>query len=746
MSDLPTDDELRELLAGRVHREREAEISALLAESAELRRRLEQLSGAEDFSEEFQTHSGEHNPPETAPTEPFQSALLVPSDRDDSLGRIGKFEILDIAGSGGMGTVLRAQDPDLDRTVALKVLSQSLSEDEKAVGHFRREATSIAAIEHENVLPIYDISEAGDSPFIVMRYIDGESLEDLLKRHSDGLPVRKVTRIALAVARALEAAHAGGIVHRDLKPSNILIEEDGGVWLMDFGLARPLDPDSEEGAKNRIVGTPHFMAPEQIGGGTIDARSDLFSLGSVIFFMLTGRPPFDSDDLQGVLWQVSNSEIKKVDCPSKVIPDWLKKLTLDLLHKDPDKRPADADTVVRVLRRSPLRHALRSPAFSAAALITTIVTAVVLAVLGTLQWQSHYREKYPFVTGDGERFESLNEAIDHRTGGHDVIEIHCSGFVPAKAAHWPGDLTIRSVGGHKVMLDARAGPKPFWTCDGNVVLEGISIRYQISKSTPPPFFVGDGPSLKLHHCRLAMPQVQEEVVNGMPIRTMFDISSISDVSVERCAMIGSEMSFLLVRSGEEDIHQKIVLRENMAYCRSLIHFEIPGTEESRIEAVVEDNISRCTNNFVVGGKTSTASGPLIPLHITAQRNSFEARFGLFFTSAGVLKEFSDYVHWHGSQNFYRNERFISSFRGPGRNSLPDTLSDWRNFSQSLEKESTTSRNYIFRFNERVAQNTKLSPLIANPSVAKHPRLYMKLDLDMNGPTGWSRMQLMELEQ
>lgn len=301
MSEVPTDEELRDLLVGHIARDREDEISTLLAGSSELQRRLEKLSGAHDFDKDFQTHSGGLIPPDADLDEPIWSALLVPSDIPGNLGKIGKFEIIDIAGSGGMGTVLRALDPDLDRTVALKVISLTLSKNENAVGDFRREATSIAAIEHENVLPIYEIGGDDDSPFIVMRYIDGESLEERLKKYPNGLSVADVIRISLAVARALEAAHAGGIVHRDLKPSNILIEENGGVWLTDFGLAGTISTSNEGATRNQIIGTPQFMSPEQNDGSQVGASSDLFSLGSVLFFMLTGRPPFDSDDLHGVL-------------------------------------------------------------------------------------------------------------------------------------------------------------------------------------------------------------------------------------------------------------------------------------------------------------------------------------------------------------------------------------------------------------------------------------------------------------
>jgi len=739
MNDLPTDAELRELLAGRMHREREDEISALLDDHPELQQRLDKLSGADEFTEEFQTRSGNYQPIEFNRDAPFQSALLVPSDVDGNLGKIGKFEILDIAGSGGMGTVLRAQDPDLDRTVALKVLNQTLSKDENAVGHFRREATSIAAIEHENVLPIYEISGDDTSPFLVMRYIDGETLEERLKKHPAGLPVPEVIAIALAVARALDAAHAGGIVHRDLKPSNILIEQDGGVWLMDFGLALPLEQIYEKDHSQAHAGTPHFMSPEQVRGSPIDARSDLFSLGTVMYFMLTGRPPFDSDDLDGVLWQVSNYEIEKISCPGKNVPDWLKKLTLQLLKKSPQQRPGSAAEVAKCLRRTKLAHLWQAPNFRAVVILLCIITTIAATAVGASKWQQSHRASHPFVTGDGARFESLNDAIKHRPHGNERIEIHKSGLIPVAPAEWPGSLTIRAAEGHSPTLDAKAGDKPFWTCEGDVLLEGIAIRYDISEASPPAFCIAKGSSLTLRYCRFVMPRLQREVTPRMPVRVMFDVSGVAEVLVERSVVVGAEMSFLVLRSNTPQFDRKITLRENLAYCRSLAQFEVPGTPASKIEVIARDNVFRGTNIFVIGGKTPTSSEPIIPIQFDAERNSFEARYGLFFAGAGALEQFEEKLRWQGNRNFYRNERFITSYHlaKPSAGN-PETLEEWRRFTQSTEIDSNANQRFIFHFSDKDAQATDAAPLISNPTVLQHPLLHIYIDLNKIGPRGYVR--------
>ncbi len=227
--------------------------------------------------------------------------FLGPTDRPGMIGRFGRYDVAGVIGRGGMGIVLKALDPCLQRTVAVKVLDPLLARNELARQRFCREARAAAAVTHENVVAVHevDIDKEKDLPYIVMQYVAGVTLQDRLDR-GDRLPLREVIRIGQQTAAGLAAAHAQGLVHRDIKPGNILLETNGerghsGPWLRvkltDFGLARAAE-DAKLTQTGFVAGTPLYMAPEQAREEPVDGRTDLFSLGGVLYALCTGRPPF----------------------------------------------------------------------------------------------------------------------------------------------------------------------------------------------------------------------------------------------------------------------------------------------------------------------------------------------------------------------------------------------------------------------------------------------------------------------
>ena len=203
----------------------------------------------------------------------------------------GKCRLLGLIGQGGMGNVYLAEHLFLRRKVALKVLSRDLSAIPEEVERFEREAVSAAKLDHPNIVRIHDVDEENGRPYIIMEYVEGEDLEDRLRRESP-LRVLEAARIALEVARALEHAHAAGVIHRDVTPGNILLARDGRVKITDLGLATEANRAAvnEDGT---VLGTPFYVSPEQAQGLPADARSDLYSLGACLFVMLTGSRPFD---------------------------------------------------------------------------------------------------------------------------------------------------------------------------------------------------------------------------------------------------------------------------------------------------------------------------------------------------------------------------------------------------------------------------------------------------------------------
>jgi serine/threonine protein kinase len=217
--------------------------------------------------------------------------------------RLGSYEVVSLVGAGGMGEVYRARDTRLGREVAIKVLPAERLTDPDRRRRFVQEAQAASALNHPHIITIYEIESANDTDFIVMEYVRGKSLDALIPRQ--GMRLNEALRIAIAVADALAAAHARGIVHRDLKPANVIVGGDGTVKVVDFGLAKLVsEADTPEedsptltshalvSAPGTIAGTAAYMAPEQATGGTVDARSDIFSYGAMLYEMMTGARAF----------------------------------------------------------------------------------------------------------------------------------------------------------------------------------------------------------------------------------------------------------------------------------------------------------------------------------------------------------------------------------------------------------------------------------------------------------------------
>jgi len=302
-------------------------------------------------------------------TEELSLNFLAPSGNPQHLGRLGDYEILEVIGRGGMGVVLKAFDPGLQRTVAIKVLAPQLAVSAVARKRFIREAQAAAAISHENVVTIHSVDEASGLPYLVMQYVAGKSLQDRLDAVQGPLELKEVVRIGTQTAAGLAAAHAQGLIHRDIKPANILLEIAGmdhspqiselshrhdleRVLISDFGLARAIN-DVSLSQSGVVAGTPMYMSPEQISGGAIDHRGDLYALGVLLYRMAAGREPFVGDTFARV-W--SQHLFERPPSPSEMasttLPPWLEHLILALLQKDPDARPQTAEEVIRLLNHA----------------------------------------------------------------------------------------------------------------------------------------------------------------------------------------------------------------------------------------------------------------------------------------------------------------------------------------------------------------------------------------------------------
>jgi formylglycine-generating enzyme required for sulfatase activity/serine/threonine protein kinase/Tol biopolymer transport system component len=275
-------------------------------------------------------------------------SFLAPAGRADSLGRIGHYEVLEVLGKGGFGIVFRAFDDVLQRVVAVKVLAPQLATTSPARKRFLREARSAAQVRHENVVHIHAIEEQ-PLPYLVMEFIPGETLQQRLDR-TGPLEVPEVLRIGRQIAEGLAAAHEQGLIHRDIKPSNILLDfgPQQHTKITDFGLARAAD-DASLTRSGVVAGTPMYMAPEQARGETLDHRADLFSLGSVLYAMLTGRPPFRAENTPAVLKRVTDDTPRPIREVIPEVPKWLCRIVEKLQAKDPADRFQSAREVADLL-------------------------------------------------------------------------------------------------------------------------------------------------------------------------------------------------------------------------------------------------------------------------------------------------------------------------------------------------------------------------------------------------------------
>jgi len=255
-------------------------------------------------------------------------------------------------GNGGMGEVFEATDLTLHRSVAVKVMSPSLVQDEPARARFLREARALAQVNSPNVVAVYDAGEDAERPYLVMELVEGKTLERELGGSGRVEPARAVA-IATDIASGLASAHERGIVHRDVKPSNVFLTPSDAAKIGDFGIARLERPDATLTLTGQTFGSPPYMAPEQGTGGKVDARADLYSLGCVLFQMLVGRRPFSGDDAVSLVYQHVHSTPPRVDSLVPAVPAELGALVAGLMAKDPNDRPGSAEEVHQALESVP---------------------------------------------------------------------------------------------------------------------------------------------------------------------------------------------------------------------------------------------------------------------------------------------------------------------------------------------------------------------------------------------------------
>jgi tetratricopeptide (TPR) repeat protein len=261
-----------------------------------------------------------------------------------------RYRLLQLLGEGGMGAVYKAYDKELDRTVALKLVRAGLADNPMAVQRFKQELLLASKISHKNILRIHDLGEFGGARFITMAYVEGEDLHHVLRRIGR-LPLDRALSLARQLCAGLEAAHREGVVHRDLKPQNILLDRDDCAYISDFGLSKSLEAEDRTGMTRigEILGTPRYMAPEQVQGSAIDHRADIYALGLILFEMVTGDIPFHADSMVQLLYKHVQEMPKDPRELNHDVPEWLARVIMKCIEKDPNARYQSAGEVLHDL-------------------------------------------------------------------------------------------------------------------------------------------------------------------------------------------------------------------------------------------------------------------------------------------------------------------------------------------------------------------------------------------------------------
>src|SRR6202451_3974199 len=263
-----------------------------------------------------------------------------------------RYRIDALLGQGGMGRVYKAYDKELNRTVAIKVVRQGVMGEADALGRFKQELVLASKISHKNILRIHDLGEVNGMKFISMAYVEGQDLHQIIKDNPK-LPMERVLKYATQLAGALAAAHAEDVVHRDLKPQNILVDKNDQVYISDFGLAKSF----AEGAvgmtqTGAFLGTPRYMSPEQVEGKATDGRSDLYAYGLILYEMVTGEVPFTGESTLKVMYQRIQEKPKSPKLINNELPNWLVKIIMRCLEKDPEARYQNAYEILADLQGS----------------------------------------------------------------------------------------------------------------------------------------------------------------------------------------------------------------------------------------------------------------------------------------------------------------------------------------------------------------------------------------------------------
>ncbi len=599
----------------------------------------------------------------TSPQEAEEDDLsfLTPSEKPELLGTLGSLEVLEIIGRGGMGLVLRAHDPELKRAVAVKVLSPILAANNAARERFIREARAVAAINHENVLPIYAVDRTGTLPYFTMPLIEGGTLQELLDQTSSPLEIEQVVHIARKIAAGLSAAHAQGLIHRDIKPGNILLNECADrVWIADFGLARTLEEPSVT-MTGTLVGTPQFMAPEQLEDELPSTATDLFSFGAVLYYMATGQPAFAAKTTASTIRKVVEAKTKPAEEVNPAMPGWLSKLIGELIQKRPENRPASAQDVAAIFDKHS-RPRTRRRRHRVIWLSSTAIA--LLAALIVYYWHWHSSTPGLFeLNSNGKQFQTLAEAIDAAAHADTILIaapytriLHPLSFRDKTLTLQPAALGTRTALDF-TPLPSRISPEfPRFETEGDLTLTGLTFIREHTREGHPsdpgfaPIIDFHGDRLQIGECRFEMQQAGRTGRSNAPMATIVFHGAGTCEITDSTFLHSNRGIVLLSRHAAPDAQGplQLSLRQNVIYgLSSCLTFDHETPCPIRLE--LTGNVT--SGRILLGAMPNHSWAEVIA---SASSNAFclEPTMRPSLIRVQDITAFKEHFHWTGRDNVF----------------------------------------------------------------------------------------------
>ena len=611
-------------------------------------------------------------------------SFLDPSDDPKYLGQLGKYQVTRLIARGGMGIVLEALEAELERVVAIKVLAPALAASKDGCQGFMREAKAAASLEHENILPIYAVHQTGPLPYLVMPFIKGMTLDE---RISKGPPLSKeeLISIALKVARGLEFAHRQGVIHRDIKPANILLDAaTDRVLLADFGLARVVG-DRRQTSRGVISGTPQYMAPEQTQGGEIDHRSDLFSLGSVLYHMAAGKPPFRANTVVQIMRQIAESEPDRIAQSEANVPSWFKAVIRRLLAKRPEDRIQETYEIVHCLNEQV------APPAAAASRNTPIpwlwVTLGVMVIAVGLFMANQWRVRSstgPFqIEGATGRYETLLTVIDKATDGDVILVNHSAKISPVRIEN--KRLTLRAgAEGTPTLVSTKLASASI-TSNSALALEGLTFTQSDDEADRyEPAIVMSSAPLTVRNCRFV--RNRDRYWGHRSSVSAIHLIDCPEVDVSN-TLAACRRSFFIYSENTQALDQKITITNSTIVGERGVSFNHP--RESQTDVVVDSSTFFCRRPFIGDPAHSPAE-----LNFQVSNSVFSVKFDLIQMPksgrAGITVK-DRRMSWAGQNNLYTVKRsFISFFNGPRSNAVVADFNAWQRFAVETGSQSIPS--------------------------------------------------------